>query len=76
MESLRVDHTATATQVKRMQAKRLIRDLEILNRVVEFIRYRYILFFLFLFYALKYLHARKNEEINYNFDSASLPLPL
>ena len=37
-ESLSVHYTATATQVERMQAKKLIRDLTILNRIMAFTR--------------------------------------
>ena len=38
IKSLRVDYATTATQVERMQAQKLIRDLTILNRIAEFIR--------------------------------------
>jgi len=38
IESLNSRFAATAIQVERMQAKKLIRDLTILNRIVEFIR--------------------------------------
>lgn len=73
IESLRVDYAATATQVERMQAKKLFSYLTMLNRTENLLESNK---FSFLFHALRYLHARDNEKINYNCGSAFSPFNL